>query len=81
MPALMAPVEKPRKQPVQSRSTATVDAILEATIQVLVAVGKEKLTTLAGVNLDGHLTCNTTTTLPPPPACWHVGRVCWPGSR
>ncbi len=36
---------KPRKTPVQTRSTVTVDAILEATIQVLLAVGKEKLTT------------------------------------
>jgi len=38
-------VLKPRKMPVQERSTATVDAILEATIQVLVEVGKERLTT------------------------------------
>ncbi len=36
---------KPRKTPVQARSTATVDAILQAAIQVLVAVGKERLTT------------------------------------
>ena len=36
---------KPRKQPVQARSAASVDAILEATLQVLVQVGKEKLTT------------------------------------
>ncbi len=35
----------PRKTPVQARSTATVDAILEGAIQVLVAVGKERLTT------------------------------------
>jgi AcrR family transcriptional regulator len=35
----------PRKTPVQARSTATVDAILQAAIQVLVAVGKERLTT------------------------------------
>jgi AcrR family transcriptional regulator len=35
----------PRKTPVQARSTATVDAILQATLQVLVAVGKEQLTT------------------------------------
>lgn len=45
MPALSRPVEKPRKQPVQARSVATVDAILLACIQVLVRVGKEKLTT------------------------------------
>ena len=36
---------EPRKSPVQARSTATVDAILEATIQVLLSVGKERLTT------------------------------------
>ena len=35
----------PRKLPVQARSTASVDAILEATIQVLLQVGKERLTT------------------------------------
>jgi len=43
--ALKAPIEKQRKQPVQARSTATVGAILEACIQVLLRVGKEKLTT------------------------------------
>jgi len=42
---LKAPIEKQRKQPVQARSAATVDAILEACIQVLLRVGKEKLTT------------------------------------
>lgn len=36
---------QPRKSPVQARSAASVDAILEATVQVLVAVGKERLTT------------------------------------
>jgi AcrR family transcriptional regulator len=35
----------PRKSPVQARSSASVDAILEATIQVLLSVGKERLTT------------------------------------
>jgi AcrR family transcriptional regulator len=35
----------PRKSPVQQRSSATVDAILEATIQVLLREGKERLTT------------------------------------
>ena len=35
----------PRKSPIQARSTASVDAILEATIQVLLQVGKERLTT------------------------------------
>jgi AcrR family transcriptional regulator len=36
---------EPRKSPVQTRSTASVDAILKATVQVLLRVGKEKLTT------------------------------------
>jgi AcrR family transcriptional regulator len=40
-PALL----EPRKSPVQARSLASVDAILEATIQVLLSVGKERLTT------------------------------------
>jgi AcrR family transcriptional regulator len=35
----------PRKTPVQARSTASVEAILDATIQVLLQVGKERLTT------------------------------------
>ena len=36
---------EPRKQPVQARSAASVEAILQATIQVLLQVGKERLTT------------------------------------
>jgi AcrR family transcriptional regulator len=36
---------EPRKSPVQARSTASVDAILKATIQVLLKLGKERLTT------------------------------------
>jgi AcrR family transcriptional regulator len=36
---------EPRKSPVQARSAASVEAILEATIQVLLQVGKERLTT------------------------------------
>jgi AcrR family transcriptional regulator len=36
---------EPRKSPVQARSTASVEAILEATIQVLLQLGKERLTT------------------------------------
>jgi AcrR family transcriptional regulator len=36
---------RPRKTPVQARSAASVEAILEATIQVLLSVGKESLTT------------------------------------
>ncbi len=38
-------VLEPRKTPVQARSVASVDAILEATLQVLLQVGKERLTT------------------------------------
>lgn len=41
---IRGPLE-PRKTPVQARSAASVDAILEATIQVLLGVGKERLTT------------------------------------
>ena len=36
---------KPRKKPVQNRSGHTVDAIFEATVQVLLALGPDKLTT------------------------------------
>lgn len=36
---------EPRKSPVQARSAASVEAILKATIQVLIAAGKERLTT------------------------------------
>jgi AcrR family transcriptional regulator len=36
---------EPRKLPIQARSAASVDAILEAAIQVLLQVGKERLTT------------------------------------
>jgi AcrR family transcriptional regulator len=36
---------EPRKSPVQARSVASVEAILEATVQVLLDVGKERLTT------------------------------------
>jgi AcrR family transcriptional regulator len=36
---------EPRKLPVQARSAASVDAILKATIQVLLKAGKERLTT------------------------------------
>jgi AcrR family transcriptional regulator len=36
---------EPRKSPVQARSAASVDAILQATIQVLLTLGKERLTT------------------------------------
>ncbi|MDR3736646.1 MAG: TetR/AcrR family transcriptional regulator [Acidobacteriaceae bacterium] len=36
---------EPRKSPVQARSAASVEAILEATVQVLLSVGKDRLTT------------------------------------
>ena len=36
---------EPRKTPVQQRSTVTVEAISEATVQVLLAVGLDRLTT------------------------------------
>lgn len=36
---------EPRKMPVQARSTVTVAAVLESTVQVLLEVGKEQLTT------------------------------------
>jgi AcrR family transcriptional regulator len=36
---------EPRKTPVQARSAASVKAILDATIQVLLKVGKQRLTT------------------------------------
>jgi AcrR family transcriptional regulator len=39
------PQLKPRKSPVQARSSASVEAICEATIQVLLSLGKERLTT------------------------------------
>ncbi len=45
MPTALAPTLKPRKTPIQARSTTTVDAILQATLQVLTSVGKERLTT------------------------------------
>ena len=45
MPQRSEVLLEPRKSPVQARSAASVDAILEATIQVLLHVGKERLTT------------------------------------
>ena len=45
MPSRSRPVLEPRKSPVQARSAVTVDAILEAAIQVLLQAGKERLTT------------------------------------
>ncbi len=45
MPSSPDVLLEPRKSPVQARSTASVEAILHATIQVLLRVGKERLTT------------------------------------
>ena len=45
MPLRSPVLLEPRKSPVQARSAASVDAILEATIQVLLSAGKERLTT------------------------------------
>jgi AcrR family transcriptional regulator len=41
----LEPSFKPRKQPVQARSEATVSALCQASIQVLLAVGYRRLTT------------------------------------
>lgn len=38
---------EPRKTPVQARATVTVDAIFEATIQILLTHGGDRLTTTA----------------------------------
>ena len=45
MPQAAQAIETPRKLPVQARSAATVSAILEATVQVLLTAGKQRLTT------------------------------------
>ena len=45
MPTRSPVLLEPRKSPVQARSAASVDAILQATIQVLLQVGKQRLTT------------------------------------
>lgn len=45
MPSRTQVVLEARKSPVQARSAASVDALLEATIQVLLRIGKERLTT------------------------------------
>lgn len=46
MPTAAAPVLEPRKTPQQSRSVATVQAIYDATIQVLLKIGVDRLTTV-----------------------------------
>ena len=45
MPQRASEVLEPRKSPIQARSVASVDAILKATVQVLLRLGKERLTT------------------------------------
>lgn len=45
MPTAAPLTLNPRKSPLQARSALTVDALIEATLQVLLAVGKERLTT------------------------------------
>jgi len=45
MPNNLPNVLEPRKTPVQARSTVTVEAIAEATIQVLLSHGADRLTT------------------------------------
>ena len=45
MPAATLTAFEPRKTPVQARSTFTVEAISEATIQVLLSHGADRLTT------------------------------------
>ena len=45
MPTAALTPLSPRKSPVQARSAASVDAIRQATVQVLLAVGKQRLTT------------------------------------
>jgi AcrR family transcriptional regulator len=45
MPADSIVAFEPRKTPIQARSTVTVEAIFEATIQVLLSHGVERLTT------------------------------------
>ncbi len=59
---------EPRKSPVQARSTASVDAILKATVQVLLRVGKEKLTITrvaarAGVSVERSTSTSRTRAL------------------
>jgi AcrR family transcriptional regulator len=45
MPAATLTAFEPRKTPIQARSTVTVEAIFEATIQVLLTHGADRLTT------------------------------------
>ena len=45
LPSTLQDPLRPRKKPVQARSAASVNAILEATVQVLLRWGKDRLTT------------------------------------
>ena len=45
MASNVATAFEPRKMPVQTRATVTVEAICEATIQVLLSHGADRLTT------------------------------------
>src|SRR5580698_749848 len=45
MPQAQESAFEPRKTPVQARSTVTVEAIAEATVQVLLSHGTDRLTT------------------------------------
>jgi len=45
MPTTALPAFEPRKLPLQARATVTVQAISEATIQVLLSLGADRLTT------------------------------------
>jgi len=45
LPATTAPSLTPRKSPLQARSATTVEAILEAALQLLIRTGPESLTT------------------------------------
>ncbi|MGA7459158.1 MAG: TetR/AcrR family transcriptional regulator [Candidatus Korobacteraceae bacterium] len=53
MPTPAVPAFEPRKLPLQARATVTVQAISEATIQVLLRLGGERLTTTRVANRAG----------------------------
>jgi hypothetical protein len=55
---------EPRKTPVQNRSAVTVEAIAGATIQVLLAVGLNRLTTTRVAGPSGSF-CRNTVSVPP----------------
>lgn len=53
MPLPVKALLQPRKKPVQARSSASVQAILEATIQVLLTAGRVRLTTASVASRAG----------------------------